>query len=64
MSYPLFFNRCTIIYLFIYNNFIYIGLNGVLGPLRLSIVEQIALVNIYIPWAKENGKNSRNLITF
>ena len=39
-------------------------MSGVLGPLRLSIVEQLALLNLYIPWAKENGKNSRNLITF
>ena len=39
-------------------------MSGVLGPLRLTLVEQIALVNIYIPWAKENGKDNNNLITF
>ena len=34
-------------------------LSGVIGPTRLSLIEQMALIYIYIPWAKENAYSTR-----
>lgn len=39
-------------------------MSSVLGPIRLSAVEQIVLAGVYIPWARTNAKSSKNAITY